>query len=249
MRKWGDQAPSESEMASLNYSSAKDESLTDSTVLVDSLIDQSSIGTRSVDGSYEIKNWDFSGSDDTLQWAITGGDAAETQSKAPMGAIGSMFARLTGGKTLSQEDLEPVLSSMKDHLMKKNVAKEIADKICDGVGKTLIGKKISGFQSEWLLLLIRIANERLITAIKTAVRDALSASITQILTPKTSTDILQAIRSKMSSPLPSTAKRSPYSIAFVGVNGVGKSTNLSKVCFWLLQNGFRVLIAACDTFR
>ena len=30
---------------------------------------------------------------------------------------------------------------------------------------------------------------------------------------------------------------------------MGKSTNLSKVCFWLIQNGFKVLIAACDTFR
>lgn len=38
-------------------------------------------------------------------------------------------------------------------------------------------------------------------------------------------------------------------MVFVGVNGVGKSTNLSKVCFWLLQNDLRVLIAACDTFR
>jgi signal recognition particle receptor subunit alpha len=38
-------------------------------------------------------------------------------------------------------------------------------------------------------------------------------------------------------------------MTFVGVNGVGKSTNLSKVCFWLLQNDLRVLIAACDTFR
>jgi signal recognition particle receptor subunit alpha len=38
-------------------------------------------------------------------------------------------------------------------------------------------------------------------------------------------------------------------MTFVGVNGVGKSTNLSKVCFWLLQNNFKVLIAACDTFR
>jgi signal recognition particle receptor subunit alpha len=28
-----------------------------------------------------------------------------------------------------------------------------------------------------------------------------------------------------------------------------QSTNLSKVCFWLLQNNYRVLIAACDTFR
>lgn len=38
-------------------------------------------------------------------------------------------------------------------------------------------------------------------------------------------------------------------MVFVGVNGVGKSTNLSKVAFWLLQNDLRVLIAACDTFR
>ena len=28
-----------------------------------------------------------------------------------------------------------------------------------------------------------------------------------------------------------------------------QSTNLSKVCFWLLQNKLKVLIAACDTFR
>lgn len=41
----------------------------------------------------------------------------------------------------------------------------------------------------------------------------------------------------------------PYVIAFIGVNGVGKSTNLSKICFWALQKQFRVLIAACDTFR
>lgn len=30
---------------------------------------------------------------------------------------------------------------------------------------------------------------------------------------------------------------------------MGKSTNLAKVTYWLLQNGFSVLIAACDTFR
>jgi signal recognition particle receptor subunit alpha len=81
------------------------------------------------------------------------------------------------------------------------------------------------------------------------VRQALSTSITRILTPKSSTDLLLSIRTKLSSPLTSTQQRMPYSITFVGVNGVGKSTNLSKVCFWLIQNGFNVLVAACDTFR
>ena len=38
-------------------------------------------------------------------------------------------------------------------------------------------------------------------------------------------------------------------VTFCGVNGVGKSTNLAKICFWLIENRFTVLIAACDTFR
>ena len=38
-------------------------------------------------------------------------------------------------------------------------------------------------------------------------------------------------------------------IVFCGVNGVGKSTNLAKITFWLNENGHRVLIAAGDTFR
>ena len=38
-------------------------------------------------------------------------------------------------------------------------------------------------------------------------------------------------------------------ITFIGVNGVGKSTSLSKVAAWLLSNGLSVLVSACDTFR
>lgn len=32
------------------------------------------------------------------------------------------------------------------------------------------------------------------------------------------------------------AKNRPYTIVFVGVNGVGKSTNLAKIAYWLGQN-------------
>uniref|UniRef100_H3CY85 SRP receptor subunit alpha n=1 Tax=Tetraodon nigroviridis TaxID=99883 RepID=H3CY85_TETNG len=47
----------------------------------------------------------------------------------------------------------------------------------------------------------------------------------------------------------SLGQRRPFVITFCGVNGVGKSTNLAKISFWLIENGFTVLIAACDTFR
>ncbi|TFY80431.1 hypothetical protein EWM64_g3579 [Hericium alpestre] len=243
-------------MASLDFSSDKPRDVGSIGSLdLHALVDETSLGIRTKDGLYEVKDWEFgqvaNEADDAVSQALntTNRPPAEKPSATSLGGLGSVLARLTGSKVLTQEDLRPVLEDMKQHLMKKNVAKEIAEKICEGVEESLVGKRVGGFQSashafigvrHYLMALI---------ATNATVRQALSTSITRILTPKTSTDLLLSIRSKLSSPLSSTQLRLPYTIAFVGVNGVGKSTNLSKVCFWLIQNGLRVLIAACDTFR
>jgi signal recognition particle receptor subunit alpha len=229
-------------MASLDFSSDKNESgASYMSHDLQALVDEASMGTRGTDGMYEVKDWEFSSAKDketndmianALLSSSSATDSAAAASTGSLGALGGLFARLTGSKVLTESDLKPVLEGMKQHLMKKNVAKEIADKVCEGVGESLVGKKVGGFQST-----------------NAAVRIALSTSLTRILTPKTSTDLLLSIRTKLSAPLPSSKQRVPYSITFVGVNGVGKSTNLSKVAFWLLQNGMKVLIAACDTFR
>ncbi len=77
----------------------------------------------------------------------------------------------------------------------------------------------------------------------------MEASLTKMLTPTSSLDLLREIDSITSPPATSLRKRRPYVMSIVGVNGVGKSTNLSKICFFLLQNQYKVLIAAGDTFR
>ncbi|XP_011869633.1 PREDICTED: signal recognition particle receptor subunit alpha homolog isoform X2 [Vollenhovia emeryi] len=137
----------------------------------------------------------------------------------------SMFKSLVGSKSLKQEDMLPVLEKLKDHLITKNVAADIAQKLCDSVGTKLEGKVLGTFDS--------VAN-----TIKATLTDAL----VQILSPKRRIDILRdALEAKKSN--------RPYVMTFCGVNGVGKSTNLAKICFWLIENNFRVLIAACDTFR
>ncbi|KAG1795831.1 SRP54-type protein [Suillus subaureus] len=196
-RKWGESAPSETEMASLDFSIDKPDSGTNGHLSHDlqALVDKASLGTRTRDGLYEVKDWDFGGKDDESNDAITRAlkNEGAKQPSGSLGALSSLFSRLTGSKNLNRTGFEASTSN--------------------------------------------------------AVRTALSSSLTRILTPKTSTDLLLSIRTKLSSPLPSAQQRMPYSITFVGVNGVGKSTNLSKVCFWLIQNGLRVLIAACDTFR
>jgi signal recognition particle receptor subunit alpha len=79
-------------------------------------------------------------------------------------------------------------------------------------------------------------------SLASTVKSSLTESLVQILSPKRRVDILRDVYETQ------RLKR-PYVMAFCGVNGVGKSTNLAKICFWLIENNFRVLIAACDTFR
>uniref|UniRef100_A0A8C7V527 SRP receptor subunit alpha n=1 Tax=Oncorhynchus mykiss TaxID=8022 RepID=A0A8C7V527_ONCMY len=154
---------------------------------------------------------------------------ADTSKQIPKrGAYGGMFGMLkglVGSKSLSQEDMEPVLDKMRDHLIAKNVAAEIASQLCDSVAKKLEGKVMGTF-----------------TTVASTVKGALQDSLVQILQPKRRVDILRDV-------LEARSQRRPFVITFCGVNGVGKSTNLAKISFWLIENGFTVLIAACDTFR
>ncbi|KAH9817174.1 SRP54-type protein [Melampsora americana] len=133
------------------------------------------------------------------------------------------IGRSNTSPTLTSDELTPILQQMQTQLLKKNVARSVGEEICDKLGVELLGRKRDG------------------TSLRELVREALSTSLRQILTPRTSVDLLMEVRRRQSG--------KPYVMTFVGVNGVGKSTNLAKVAFWLLQNRLKVLIAACDTFR
>ncbi|XVE71147.1 hypothetical protein DITRI_Ditri10aG0127100 [Diplodiscus trichospermus] len=141
------------------------------------------------------------------------------------GWFSSMFQSIAGKANLEKEDLEPALKALKDRLMTKNVAEEIAEKLCESVAASLEGKKLASF-----------------TRVSSTVQAAMEESLVRILTPRRSIDILRDVHA-------AKEQRKPYVVVFVGVNGVGKSTNLAKVAYWLLQHNVSVMMAACDTFR
>jgi len=141
------------------------------------------------------------------------------------GGVFSFFQGLAGQKAITAEAMAPILDKMREHLVSKNVAVDIAEKLCKSVEVKLEGKVLGTF-----------------TGVASAVRTSMQESIVQILSPKKRIDILRDV-------MEAKAKGKPYVITFCGVNGVGKSTNLAKICFWLLENNYRVMIAACDTFR
>ena len=143
-----------------------------------------------------------------------------------------IFSKLTsklknyiGNKVLTEEDLKPVMDNLINLLMEKNVAKEIAENLCESVKKSLLNTKTNSF-----------------TTITTTVKNSLKESIAKILTPKEDLDLLRRA-------LAAKKRGEPYKIVFIGINGVGKSTNLAKVGYMLMNNGLKILIAACDNFR
>uniref|UniRef100_A0A5K3EM39 SRP54 domain-containing protein n=1 Tax=Mesocestoides corti TaxID=53468 RepID=A0A5K3EM39_MESCO len=129
------------------------------------------------------------------------------------------------GRVLTHEDIKKPLEQLRDHLVHKNVAYEIANRLCDGVAERLVGVQLGRFER-----------------VGPRVRAALEEACTRLLASGRRVDVLRdALEAQQS--------RKPYVIVFCGVNGVGKSTNLAKIAFWLIEKNLKVLIAACDTFR
>lgn len=69
------------------------------------------------------------------------------------------------------------MEKFRDHLISKNVASEIAEKLCESVASQLVGKQLGSF-----------------TRVSTTVKNAMEESLTRILTPKRRIDILREVQ-------------------------------------------------------
>lgn len=187
--------------------------------------DVSKWGSKTKSGDFVLK--DLSSEINSILAAPESGKTDTGSGGSALASGFGYFRNFIGSKVLSEADMDNALAGMKDHLMKKNVAPEVAQHLCDVVSKSLVGTKTGSW-----------------TSIEKTVRAAMEDALRKILTPSTSVDLLHEIQRVKSSSTPR-----PYVISVVGVNGVGKSTNLSKIAYWLLQNDMKLLIAACDTFR
>ena len=131
-----------------------------------------------------------------------------------------------GSRQLTNDDLEQVLPAMREKLLTKNVSVPIVDEIVEVVTASVKGRSIGSFQN-----------------LESVIQTSLKSTLNEILSPKRHVSLVNDIMTHLE-----TAKK-PFIICFCGVNGVGKSTSLSKIAFFLKQSGLTLLIAACDTFR
>ena len=125
------------------------------------------------------------------------------------------------GAVIREKHLDNVLPELELALMESDVAMEAVEEMEIIIRKRLVG--------------LRVENR---AAIVPTIEKALKASLVELLS-KTTFDP-QTLLEKRDQPL---------IIAFVGVNGTGKTTTIAKIADWLQQNGKSVVLAASDTFR
>lgn len=66
-----------------------------------------------------------------------------------LGAISGLFRNVVGGKVLTKADLDKPMKGIEEHLLKKNVAREAAVRLCEGVERELIGVTTGSFESRF----------------------------------------------------------------------------------------------------
>ncbi|KAI9647929.1 hypothetical protein NHQ30_004318 [Ciborinia camelliae] len=113
-------------------------------------VEQTSWGSKTGKGQFVLKDLE-----DEVHSILNSANAKKAESSTPstglvgssFSAIGGLFRNVVGGKTLTKEDLDKAMKGMEDHLLRKNVAREAAMRLCEGVERELIGVKTGSFES------------------------------------------------------------------------------------------------------
>tara|TARA_Y100000310_G_scaffold298572_1_gene332615 strand:- start:5217 stop:6974 length:1758 start_codon:yes stop_codon:yes gene_type:complete len=120
---------------------------------------------------------------------------------------------------IDEKQFEKMFWDMEVALLESNIAVEVITKIKEDIKEKIVNKPI-------------IRN-----AIEKDIINTLRNSLEETLTVK-QINILDEIK-----------KKSPYIICFVGINGSGKTTTISKIAHLLLKNNIKSVLAAGDTWR
>ena len=126
-------------------------------------------------------------------------------------------------KKISEEEFDKIWINLEVFLLEINVAFEIVEKIKISLQKNLVGNLFDRF------------------SLSKAIKSVLVEEITKVLQMRESS-FLEELEKK-------SAQVSPVPILILGVNGVGKTTTIGKLIWFLQEQGFSVVVAASDTFR
>jgi fused signal recognition particle receptor len=126
---------------------------------------------------------------------------------------------------LKAKQLQPILSEFKLSLVENDVALPVAERICDEMEKRLDGVEVKRLEDR-----------------KEVVKKNLREVMLEVLNTDKKMDLLKMAEEKRKN-------GEPLVIAFVGINGTGKTTSIAKTAKLFMKNGYTVVLACSDTYR
>lgn len=155
-----------------------------------------------------------------------------------------MFSFIKGKKPESQEKTESWGAKLKSGLLKSS------DRLNDGIKEIFVRKKLDDEtleKLEELLITSDIGAETSAYIVSELAKNKFDKEIT----PEEVKTELAAIIGKILEPYakPINISKKPHIILFCGVNGTGKTTTIGKLARQYSEEGKKVMVAACDTFR
>ena len=117
-------------------------------------VNTQSFGTRTQKGQFVLKDLD-----NEVRSILQGAEEKEREPTPKGGLVGAslnavtgLFRNVVGGKILTKEDLVKPMRGMEEHLLNKNVAREAAVRLCEGVERELVGVKTGSFESKSIFI-------------------------------------------------------------------------------------------------
>ncbi len=128
-------------------------------------------------------------------------------------------------RELSPADVEDVIWELQVGLLESDVAVPVADRIIERSKELITGKKLGLTEDP-----------------RELAEGALQQAIREVLTTEKKVDLLELVKAKR-------ARGEPAVLVFLGINGHGKTTTVAKLAKYLADRGFKLVLAAADTFR
>ncbi|MER3408285.1 MAG: signal recognition particle-docking protein FtsY, partial [Nitrososphaera sp.] len=138
----------------------------------------------------------------------------------------SSAARSIGQKEITEKVLDQTLMDLQLELLESDVAQEVVDDLVGRLKKELLGLKLEKGQEPGQVIEAK-----------------LKESVAGIFARAGRLDLVEKIKEKKD------AKRGPFVIVFLGINGTGKTTTVAKMGNLLHKSGISVVVAAGDTHR
>jgi len=138
----------------------------------------------------------------------------------------SSAAKSIGQKEITEKVLDDTLLELQIALLESDVAQEVVDDLSAKLKKDLLGLKLEKGQDAGQIIEAK-----------------LQEAVAGIFARAGRLDIIGQIRAKKE------AKKGPYVIVFLGINGTGKTTTVAKMGNLLRKNGISLVVAAGDTHR